>query len=176
MNHSQPEERRSARRIRRLPLSPSASARRAMYIRVQALEAHSTSSRRAERLDALVCYAVKANSNLAVLNVFARRGAGFDIVSAANCSARWPPVPIRKNRFLRRRQDRGRNGWRWKPASSASTSNRPRARAPQRRRRRDRQAGADQPARQSRTSTPRRTPTSRPASRKTSSASPTKMR
>ena len=34
-----------------------------------------------ERVDALVCYAVKANSNLAVLNVFARRGAGFDIVS-----------------------------------------------------------------------------------------------
>lgn len=30
---------------------------------------------------ALVCYAVKANSNLAVLNVFARAGAGFDIVS-----------------------------------------------------------------------------------------------
>ena len=30
---------------------------------------------------ALVCYAVKANSNLAVLNVFARMGAGFDIVS-----------------------------------------------------------------------------------------------
>ena len=31
--------------------------------------------------DSLVCYAVKANSNLAVLDVFARRGAGFDIVS-----------------------------------------------------------------------------------------------
>ncbi|WP_300453492.1 diaminopimelate decarboxylase [Accumulibacter sp.] len=31
--------------------------------------------------DALVCYAVKANANLAVLDVFARRGAGFDIVS-----------------------------------------------------------------------------------------------
>lgn len=30
---------------------------------------------------ALVCYAVKANSNLGVLNVFARLGAGFDIVS-----------------------------------------------------------------------------------------------
>lgn len=29
----------------------------------------------------LVCYAVKANSNLAVLNVFARMGSGFDIVS-----------------------------------------------------------------------------------------------
>ena len=32
-------------------------------------------------LDALVCYAMKANSNLAVLNLFARKGAGFDIVS-----------------------------------------------------------------------------------------------
>lgn len=31
--------------------------------------------------DALICYAVKANSNLAVLNQFARAGAGFDIVS-----------------------------------------------------------------------------------------------
>jgi diaminopimelate decarboxylase len=30
---------------------------------------------------ALVCYAMKANSNLAVLNLLARRGAGFDIVS-----------------------------------------------------------------------------------------------
>jgi len=32
-------------------------------------------------VDSLICYAVKANSNLAVLNVFARLGAGFDIVS-----------------------------------------------------------------------------------------------
>src|SRR5690606_21581796 len=31
--------------------------------------------------DALVCYAVKANSNLGVLSAFARMGAGFDIVS-----------------------------------------------------------------------------------------------
>jgi diaminopimelate decarboxylase len=30
---------------------------------------------------ALVCYAVKANANLAILNLFARMGAGFDIVS-----------------------------------------------------------------------------------------------
>src|SRR4029450_11404234 len=29
----------------------------------------------------LVCYAVKANSNLAVLNILARLGSGFDIVS-----------------------------------------------------------------------------------------------
>lgn len=32
-------------------------------------------------IDHLVCYAVKANSNLAVLNLFARLGSGFDIVS-----------------------------------------------------------------------------------------------
>ncbi len=32
--------------------------------------------------DALICYAVKANSNLAILNLLARLGAGFDIVSA----------------------------------------------------------------------------------------------
>ena len=31
--------------------------------------------------NAMVCYAVKANSNLASLNLFARAGAGFDIVS-----------------------------------------------------------------------------------------------
>ena len=31
--------------------------------------------------DALLCYAVKANSTLAILNLFARAGAGFDIVS-----------------------------------------------------------------------------------------------
>ncbi len=29
----------------------------------------------------LICYAVKANSNLAILNLFAKLGAGFDIVS-----------------------------------------------------------------------------------------------
>jgi diaminopimelate decarboxylase len=33
-------------------------------------------------LDHLVCYAVKANSNLAILNLLARENAGFDIVSA----------------------------------------------------------------------------------------------
>jgi diaminopimelate decarboxylase len=34
-----------------------------------------------EGRDALVCYAVKANSNIGLLNVLARLGAGFDIVS-----------------------------------------------------------------------------------------------
>lgn len=33
-------------------------------------------------LEHLVCYAVKANSNLAILDLLAREGAGFDIVSA----------------------------------------------------------------------------------------------
>ena len=32
----------------------------------------------------LVCYAVKANSNLAVLQTFAEAGCGFDIVSEVN--------------------------------------------------------------------------------------------
>jgi diaminopimelate decarboxylase len=31
--------------------------------------------------DTLICYAVKANSNLAIINLLARQGAGFDIVS-----------------------------------------------------------------------------------------------
>lgn len=35
-----------------------------------------------ENLPHLICYAVKANSNLAVLDLLARLGAGFDIVSA----------------------------------------------------------------------------------------------
>jgi diaminopimelate decarboxylase len=34
-----------------------------------------------EDLDHLTCYALKANSNLAVLDVFARMGSGFDVVS-----------------------------------------------------------------------------------------------
>jgi diaminopimelate decarboxylase len=40
-----------------------------------ALQAHGLFDR------SLICYAVKANSNLAILNLFARLGAGFDIVS-----------------------------------------------------------------------------------------------
>jgi diaminopimelate decarboxylase len=37
-------------------------------------------------IDHLVCYAVKANSNLGVLDVLARMGAGFDIVSGGELS------------------------------------------------------------------------------------------
>ncbi len=39
-------------------------------------------NRALEPLDHLVCFAVKANSNLAVLNLLSGEGAGFDIVSA----------------------------------------------------------------------------------------------
>lgn len=46
-----------------------------------AFEAHFQAYAGAMDADDLVCYAVKANSNLAVLNVLARLGAGFDIVS-----------------------------------------------------------------------------------------------
>lgn len=34
-----------------------------------------------EEVDHLICFAVKANSNLAILNILAKNGAGFDIVS-----------------------------------------------------------------------------------------------
>ncbi|PSJ45135.1 diaminopimelate decarboxylase [Zobellella endophytica] len=40
----------------------------------------------AGEVDHLICYAVKANSNLAVLNVLARLGSGFDIVSKGELS------------------------------------------------------------------------------------------
>lgn len=35
-----------------------------------------------KEIDHLICYAVKANSNIAILNLLAQEGAGFDIVSA----------------------------------------------------------------------------------------------
>ena len=38
--------------------------------------------------DHLVCYAVKANSALAILKLLADRGAGFDIVSGGELAAR----------------------------------------------------------------------------------------
>jgi len=39
----------------------------------------------------LICYAVKANSALAILKLLADHGAGFDIVSGENWSECWPP-------------------------------------------------------------------------------------
>jgi diaminopimelate decarboxylase len=52
-----------------------------VYSRAALTAAFEAYRRALEGRNALVCYAVKANSNLAILNVFARLGAGFDIVS-----------------------------------------------------------------------------------------------
>ena len=52
-----------------------------VYSRAGIEAAYSEFSRALAARDALVCYSVKANSNLAVLSLIARLGAGFDIVS-----------------------------------------------------------------------------------------------
>lgn len=52
-----------------------------VYSRDAIERAYLAYSQTLEGKKALVCYAVKANSNLAVLNILARLGAGFDIVS-----------------------------------------------------------------------------------------------
>ncbi|MBC7191778.1 diaminopimelate decarboxylase [Marinobacter sp.] len=53
-----------------------------VYSRATLEQRYLAYDRALEGMPHLVCYAVKANSNLAVLNVLARLGAGFDIVSA----------------------------------------------------------------------------------------------
>ena len=52
-----------------------------VYSRAALESAYAAYGRALAGRNALVCYAVKANSNLAILNLFARAGAGFDIVS-----------------------------------------------------------------------------------------------
>ena len=52
-----------------------------VYSRAALTAAHDAYRQALAGRDSLICYAVKANSNLAILNVFARLGAGFDIVS-----------------------------------------------------------------------------------------------
>jgi diaminopimelate decarboxylase len=52
-----------------------------VYSRAALTAAYQSFSRAFAERNHLVCYAVKANSNLAILNLFARLGAGFDIVS-----------------------------------------------------------------------------------------------
>src|SRR5687767_2107377 len=51
------------------------------YSRAQIEAAYREFDQGLEGVDHLVCYALKANSNLAVLDILARLGAGFDIVS-----------------------------------------------------------------------------------------------
>ncbi|MFZ3019135.1 MAG: diaminopimelate decarboxylase [Gallionella sp.] len=52
-----------------------------VYSRAALTEGYRQFSDALQGREHLICYAVKANSNLAILNVFARLGAGFDIVS-----------------------------------------------------------------------------------------------
>ena len=52
-----------------------------VYSRAALTDGYQQFSRALQGREHLICYAVKSNSNLAVLNVFARLGAGFDIVS-----------------------------------------------------------------------------------------------
>jgi len=52
-----------------------------VYSRAALTSAFQEFDRNFDGCDHLICYAVKANSNLAILNLFARLGAGFDIVS-----------------------------------------------------------------------------------------------
>jgi diaminopimelate decarboxylase len=52
-----------------------------VYSRQALTQAYLAYRQALEGIDAQVCYAVKANSNIAILNLFAGFGAGFDIVS-----------------------------------------------------------------------------------------------
>jgi diaminopimelate decarboxylase len=52
-----------------------------VYSRAALTEAYTSFSAAFEGRDHLVCYAVKANSSLAILDLFGRLGSGFDIVS-----------------------------------------------------------------------------------------------
>jgi diaminopimelate decarboxylase len=52
-----------------------------VYSKAQLLQNFRGYAAPARGRDALVCYAMKANSNLAILDILAREGAGFDIVS-----------------------------------------------------------------------------------------------
>jgi diaminopimelate decarboxylase len=52
-----------------------------VYSKAQLLDNFTGYAAPAQGRDALVCYAMKANSNLAILDLLARQGAGFDIVS-----------------------------------------------------------------------------------------------
>ncbi len=77
----------------------------------------------------MICYAVKANSNLSILRLLARLGSGFDIVSVGEASSGSSvPASTPSNRFLfRARANRGRrSGKPYAPASGYSTWNPPR--------------------------------------------------
>ena len=62
-------------------------------------------------LDTLICYALKANSNQAVIATLAKLGAGMDVVSEGELRrARAAGVPGGQDHLRRRRQDPRRDG------------------------------------------------------------------
>ena len=125
-------------------------------------------------LDHLICYAMKANSNLAVLRLMASLGAGMDVVSEGEYRrARAAGVPGRADRLLRRRQD-PRGDARWRSQHGIRQFNvelRARARRALRGRARHGRAWRRSRSGSTPTSTRGPTPRSPPASRRTSSAS-----
>lgn len=52
-----------------------------VYSKQALLQAYAAYAQACEKHDALICYSVKSNSNLALLHLLAKQGAGFDIVS-----------------------------------------------------------------------------------------------
>jgi len=66
-----------------------------VYSRAAMLDALAAYQRGFAGRKARICYAMKANSSLAVLQLFARAGCGFDIVSAASSLACWPQAATR---------------------------------------------------------------------------------
>jgi hypothetical protein len=136
------------------------------------LSGTTASSRGLRRRDALVCYAMKANSNQAVLRTLARLGAGMDVVSEGELRrALAAGVPGDKIMF---------SGVGKTPAEMALRARRRHPLLQRRVRARARAALGGRAGkgrrravslRSTRTSTPRPTPRSRPASRRTSSAS-----
>lgn len=52
-----------------------------VYSKATLLDHYDKLARAFEPLDPLICYSVKANSNLSILRIFKERGSGFDVVS-----------------------------------------------------------------------------------------------
>ncbi len=71
----------------------------------------------------MICYAMKANSNQAVIRTMAELGAGMDVCRRANCAGRSLPG-FRRARWCSPVWARRRARWRWRCAkgSRASTS------------------------------------------------------
>ena len=158
-----------------VPVSDIASAHGTpcyIYSRAALESASSNTSSALADCEHLICYAVKANSNLAVLNVLARLGAGFDIVSGGELervvAAGGDPAKVvfsgvgKKPEEMARALELGIHCFNLESAAELEVLNRVAAELGRWRRSR---CGS------TRMSTPGPTPTSPPACAKTSSAS-----